>query len=60
MSILDKISGFGASMANARRERNAIRTIRSLPPELQRDIGWPTQENDGNRSMRSIMASMGR
>ena len=59
MSILDKISGFGASMAQARRERNAIRTIRSLPPELQKDIGWSPDEG-GSRGMRSIIVSMGR
>ena len=41
MSFLDDITRFGASLRNARRNRNAIREINALPPEIQKDIGWP-------------------
>ncbi len=41
MSMFDDIGRFGAALRNARRNRIAIREMNSLPPELQRDIGWP-------------------
>ena len=44
MSIFDDISRFGAALRNARRHRMAIREMNSMPPELQKDIGWPGSE----------------
>ena len=41
MSMFDDIGRFGAALRNARRNRIAIREMNSLPPELQKDIGWP-------------------
>jgi hypothetical protein len=41
MSIFDDISRFGAALRTARRNRIAIRQMNALPPELQKDIGWP-------------------
>jgi hypothetical protein len=41
MSIFDDISRFGAALRTARRNRIAIRQMNELPPELQKDIGWP-------------------
>jgi hypothetical protein len=41
MSIFDDISRFGAALRTARRNRMAIRQMNELPPELQKDIGWP-------------------
>ena len=45
MSFLDDITRFGASLRNARRNRNAIREINALPPEIQKDIGWPASHD---------------
>jgi hypothetical protein len=44
MSIFDDISRFGAALRNARRHRMAIREMNSMPPELQKDIGWAGSE----------------
>ena len=41
MSIFDEIGRYGAALRKASRNRNAIREMNALPPELQRDIGWP-------------------
>ena len=44
MSIFNDIARLGANLRNARRNRNAIREMNALPPELQKDIGWPASE----------------
>jgi hypothetical protein len=41
MSIIDNIGRLGATLRIARRNRRALREINALPPELQKDIGWP-------------------
>ena len=41
MSIFDEIGRFGATLRIARRNRRALREMNALPPELQKDIGWP-------------------
>ena len=41
MSILSSIGRFAAEFNAARARHQTERTIRSLPVELQKDIGWP-------------------
>ncbi len=41
MSMFHNIGRFGAALRIARRNRLAIREMNALPPELQKDIGWP-------------------
>jgi hypothetical protein len=41
MSILSSIGRFAAEFSAARARHQTERTIRSLPVELQKDIGWP-------------------
>jgi hypothetical protein len=41
MSIFDGIGRFGASLRKARRNSQAIRDMNALPPDLQKEIGWP-------------------
>jgi hypothetical protein len=41
MSILSSIGRIAAEFKTARVRHQTERTIRSLPPELQKDIGWP-------------------
>jgi hypothetical protein len=48
MSIFDEIGRFGAALRKARRNSQAIREMTALPPELQKDIGWPATQ--GSRS----------
>ena len=41
MSILSSIGRMAAEFSAARARHQTERTIRSLPVELQKDIGWP-------------------
>jgi hypothetical protein len=41
MSILSSIGRIAAEFKSARARHQTERTIRSLPQELQKDIGWP-------------------
>ena len=41
MTILDDIARFGEALRKARRYRQTLREINALPPEIQKDIGWP-------------------
>jgi hypothetical protein len=41
MSILSSIERLAAEFTAARARHQTERTIRSLPVELQKDIGWP-------------------
>lgn len=41
MSILSSIGRIAADFSAARARHQTERTIRSLPLELQKDIGWP-------------------
>ena len=44
MSIFDEIGRFGA-LKTARRNSKAIREMNDLPPEIQKDIGWPARRH---------------
>lgn len=41
MSILSSIGRIATAYSRARARYRTERTLRSLPPELQKDIGWP-------------------
>jgi hypothetical protein len=41
MSILSSIGRIAAEFKAARARHQTERTVRSLPIELQKDIGWP-------------------
>jgi hypothetical protein len=43
MSILDEIARYGEALKKARRYRQTLREINALPPEIQKDIGWPAR-----------------
>jgi hypothetical protein len=45
MSIFDEIGRFGAALRKAHRNSQAIRDMNALPPELQKDIGWPARRD---------------
>lgn len=48
MSILSSIGRLAAEFSAARARHQTERTIRSLPIELQKDIGWPDAYEKGN------------
>ena len=43
MSIFDEIARYGEALKKARRYRQTIREMNALPPEIQKDIGWPAR-----------------
>lgn len=44
MSVISTIGRFAADYAAARSRRQTEREIRSLPLDVQKDIGWPDVE----------------
>ncbi|PWK69099.1 hypothetical protein C8K44_109129 [Aminobacter sp. AP02] len=44
MSIMSTIGRYGAAIQKARRASKSERMLNGLPPEIQRDIGWPVSE----------------
>lgn len=57
MSIVNTIGRCGAALQKARRDARSIRMLNNLPPEVQKDIGWPAQNHSRQRSMISILMS---
>ncbi|MBS3649596.1 hypothetical protein KEU06_13355 [Pseudaminobacter sp. 19-2017] len=55
MSILNDIGRLGASLRKARRNQLAVREMNALPPELQKDIGWPA--DPGAKSVSTIRSA---
>jgi hypothetical protein len=49
MSILSSIGRIAAEFSAARARHHTERTIRNLPIELQKDIGWPDALNSDTR-----------
>ena len=43
MSIFDEIARYGEALRKARRYRQTVREMNALPPEIQKDIGWPAR-----------------
>lgn len=43
MLILDEIARLGEALKRARRYRQTIWEMNALPPEIQKDIGWPAR-----------------
>jgi hypothetical protein len=48
MSILSSIGRIASEFKSARVRHQTERTIRSLPLELQKDIGWPEALDSGS------------
>ena len=55
MSIMGSIGRYGAAILKARRDARSIRHLNSLPPEIQKDIGWPAQNDARARSLYSTI-----
>lgn len=54
MSILSSIGRIAADFSAARARHQTERTIRSLPVELQKDIGWPDAIYSNNGYRRGV------
>ena len=56
MSILSSLGRIATEFSAARARYQTERTIRSLPIELQKDIGWP-EASDGKTGIRNGIGS---
>lgn len=52
MSILNSIARFANDYRARRRRMNGYLEILALPPEIQKDIGWPVEDDSANRAAR--------
>ncbi|MFU0503279.1 hypothetical protein [Pseudaminobacter sp. NGMCC 1.201702] len=59
MSVLSAISRFAADYSAARSRYQTERLIRSLPREIQKDIGWPYVDDKRKTSRVSFGAWAG-
>ncbi|TJW13272.1 MAG: hypothetical protein E5W82_14175 [Mesorhizobium sp.] len=41
MSMFESLGRYGAAIKHAHNRNRSVRTLNSLPPEIQKDIGWP-------------------
>lgn len=55
MSIMNSIGRYGAAIRKARRDAKSVRDLNSLPPELQKDIGWPVEQDARSRKLYSSL-----
>ncbi|WP_378950355.1 hypothetical protein [Mesorhizobium sp. ANAO-SY3R2] len=55
MSIMGSIGRYGAAIRKAHRNARSIRHLNSLPPEIQKDIGWPVENDARARSLYSTV-----
>ncbi|RWB28210.1 hypothetical protein [Mesorhizobium sp.] len=46
MSMFENLGRFGAAIKHAHDRNKSVRALNSLPPEIQRDIGWPVSPHE--------------
>jgi hypothetical protein len=49
MSMIDTLGRAGAALRSARTRSKAVRMLNSLPPDIQKDIGWPVSQRVGEK-----------
>jgi hypothetical protein len=57
MSLFGSIARMASDYRTRRRRMHTYLELLSLPPEIQKDIGWPTEEEMPRRLARSAGAS---
>lgn len=50
MSMFETLGRCGAAIKKAHDRNKARRTLNSLPPEIQKDIGWPVSPRSSERA----------
>ncbi|QKD03372.1 hypothetical protein [Mesorhizobium loti] len=51
MSMLESLGRYGAAIKNAHDRSKALRLLNSLPPEIQKDIGWPVSPRSSKKAV---------
>jgi hypothetical protein len=61
MSMFESLGRYGAALKHARSRNKSIRALNSLPPEIQKDIGWPASPpNDPQAVLSALLLGSGR
>ncbi|CCV14512.1 hypothetical protein [Mesorhizobium sp. STM 4661] len=55
MSMFGSLGRYGAAIKHAHSRSRSIRALNSLPPEIQKDIGWPVSQRDDPRGKLSAL-----
>jgi hypothetical protein len=50
MSIFESLGRYGAAIKHAHDRNKARRLLNSLPPEMQKDIGWPVSPRSSEKA----------
>ncbi|AZO43812.1 MULTISPECIES: hypothetical protein [Mesorhizobium] len=50
MSMLESLGRYGTAIRNAHDRSKARRLLNSLPPEIQKDIGWPVSPRSSEKA----------
>ncbi|MER8826928.1 hypothetical protein NKH73_12995 [Mesorhizobium sp. M0938] len=46
MSMFESLGRYGMAIRNAHKRNRSVRAMNSLPPEIQKDIGWPVSPRE--------------
>ncbi|MER8483976.1 hypothetical protein [Mesorhizobium sp. M1322] len=46
MSMFESLGRYRAAIKHAHSRNKSVRAMNSLPPEIQRDIGWPVSPRE--------------
>lgn len=50
MSMFENLGRFGAAIKHAHNRNRSVRVLNSLPPEIQKDIGWPVSPRSSKKN----------
>ena len=50
MSMFESLGRFGAAIKHAHDRNSSVRALNSLPPEIQKDIGWPVSPRSSEKA----------
>ncbi|MER9231098.1 hypothetical protein NKI56_03155 [Mesorhizobium sp. M0622] len=51
MSMFETLGRYGAAFMKTREARKSLRILNSLPPEIQKDIGWPVSPRSSEKKL---------
>ena len=61
MSMFESLGRYGAAIKNAHDRNKSVRALNSLPPEIQKDIGWPVSpRNDPQATLSALLLGSAR
>ena len=55
MSMFESLGRYGVAIRHAHNRNRSIRALNSLPPEIQKDIGWPASPPNDPQAVLSAL-----